>query len=72
MSFILGISCFYHDSSVALVKEGVLIEYYKEETFTRVKGTSHFPKKALLHVIKKYGLKGIVLNCERYKGRKKF
>ena len=35
------------------------IEYYKEESFTRVKGTSHFPKKALLHVIKKYGLNNL-------------
>ena len=59
MSFILGISGFYHDSSVALVKEGVLIEYYKEESFTRVKGTSHFPKKALLHLIKKYNLNNL-------------
>ena len=56
MSFIIGISGYYHDSSLALVKEGILIDYYKEESFTRVKGTSHFPKKALSHIINKYGL----------------
>ena len=56
MSYIIGISSFYHDSSVAIVKDNILIDYLKEESFTRIKGNSVFPKRSLLHLVKKYNL----------------
>ena len=56
MTFIIGISSFYHDSSVSIVKDNILIDYLKEESFTRVKGTNIFPKRALSHLVKKYDL----------------
>ena len=62
MKFIIGISSFYYDSSIAIVGNGKLIDYYKEESFTRVKGTSHFPKRALNHAIEKYNLNNSNIN----------
>ena len=56
MSYIIGISAFYHDSSVALVKNNKLIEFLKEESFTRIKGTSLFPKRSLKFLKNKYSL----------------
>ena len=43
MSFIIGISGYFHDSSVCLLQNGELLEFLKEEEFTRIKGTSGFP-----------------------------
>jgi carbamoyltransferase len=44
----LGISAFFHDSSVALIDDnGNLIDYKKEEWFSRVKGDKSFPRLAL-------------------------
>ncbi len=34
---ILGISAFYHDSAVALIKDGVIIFAAQEERFSRKK-----------------------------------
>ena len=41
----LGISAFYHESSVALISdEGELLNLKKEEWHSRVKGDKSFPK----------------------------
>jgi carbamoyltransferase len=45
--FILGISCFYHDSAAALLKDGVVISAAQEERFTRIKHDKAFPSKAV-------------------------
>ena len=45
--YILGISCFYHDSAAALVKDGKLIAAAQEERFSRVKHDASFPKNAI-------------------------
>ncbi|MBI5393525.1 carbamoyltransferase [Candidatus Woesearchaeota archaeon] len=45
---ILGISCFYHDSAAALVKDGILIAAAEEERFTRKKHDQGFPYEAIL------------------------
>lgn len=45
--YILGISCFYHDSAAALVKDGQLVAAAQEERFTRVKHDPSFPKNAV-------------------------
>jgi len=45
---ILGISCFYHDSAAALIRDGEIIGAAQEERFTRKKHDFSFP----LHSIK--------------------
>ena len=47
MKYIIGISAFYYESSVALLEDGVVKEFLKEESFTRIKGTKTFPKLSL-------------------------
>jgi len=44
--YILGLSCFYHDSSACLLKEGKVIAAAQEERFTRVKHDTSFPLNA--------------------------
>ena len=47
MKYILGVSGYFHDSSVCLLKNGQLIEFVKEEALTRIKGSRGFPFRAL-------------------------
>lgn len=35
--FILGVSCYYHDSAAVLLKEGQLVAAAEEERFSRVR-----------------------------------
>ena len=56
MSYILGVSGYFHDSSVCLLRDGQLIEFIKEESLTRIKGTRGFPSRSLNFLIKKYNL----------------
>lgn len=44
---ILGISCFYHESAVALIKDGRIMAASAEERFSRKKHDASFPKKAI-------------------------
>ena len=39
----LGISCYYHDSAAALIKNGQVIGACEEERFTGIKHDSSFP-----------------------------
>ena len=41
--YILGISCFYHDSATALLRDGELVAAAEEERFTRIKHDFSFP-----------------------------
>ena len=45
--FILGVSCFYHDSADALLKDGMLVAAAEEERFTRKKHDNGFPRHAI-------------------------
>ena len=57
MKYFLGISGYFHDSSVALMDEnGKLADFKKEEYFSRVKGDKSFPRLALMEMIKNYDL----------------
>tara|TARA_B100000963_G_scaffold360234_1_gene390389 strand:- start:14371 stop:16203 length:1833 start_codon:yes stop_codon:yes gene_type:complete len=49
---ILGISAFYHDSAVALIKDGEIIAAAQEERFSRIKHDASFPNLALDEVLK--------------------
>ena len=53
---VLGLSFYYHDSSAALVKDGVLMAAAEEERFSRKKHDSGFPKLAIDFVLEKAGL----------------
>jgi carbamoyltransferase len=44
---ILGISCYYHDSAAALVRDGEIIAAAQEERFTRRKHDPGFPDNAI-------------------------
>ena len=54
--YILGFSAFYHDSAVALIKDGKVLFAAQEERFTRVKNDSSFPKNAIKFVLQEEGL----------------
>jgi len=45
--YVLGISAFYHDSSAALLKDGVIVAAAQEERFTRKKFENSFPINAI-------------------------
>ena len=57
MSYILGISAFYHDSSAALIKDGKIISAVQEERFTRVKHDSSFPKESIKYILENSDIK---------------
>ena len=58
-NFILGISCYYHDSAATLLKDGEIISAVQEERFSRKKHDSSFPVNTINYVLKK-----IPLICE--------
>ena len=54
--YILGISCFYHDSSAALLKNGQVVAAAQEERFSRKKHDTRFPKNAIKWCLEKEGI----------------
>ncbi len=50
--YILGLSCYYHDSAAALLKNGEIIAAAQEERFSRKKHDSGFPKNAIYYCLK--------------------
>jgi carbamoyltransferase len=57
MQYVIGMSAFYHDSSVCLFKNGQLVFACEEEKFSGVKHDSSFPHQALNFIIKNYKIK---------------
>ncbi len=55
-TYVLGISCFYHDSAAALLKDGVVIAAGQEERFSRKRHDSDFPAKAIQYVLHEAGI----------------
>jgi carbamoyltransferase len=60
---ILGISAFYHDSAVCLVKDGEVVFAAQEERFSRKKHDSGFPHGALRACLKSTGIGVEDLDC---------
>ena len=50
--YLLGLSCFYHDSAAALICNGEIISAVQEERFSRKKHDSRFPENALKYCLK--------------------
>ena len=53
---ILGISCFYHDSAAAVVKDGDIVAAAQEERFTRKKHDFGFPTNAIAACLAQAGI----------------
>ena len=51
MTYILGISAFYHDSAACILKDGKIIAAAQEERFTRKKHDPSYPKNAIEFVL---------------------
>jgi len=45
--YILGLSCFYHDSAACLIKDGKVIAAAHEERFTRIRHDENFPEQTV-------------------------
>src|SRR3990167_5828880 len=54
--YILGISCFYHESAACLIRDGLVVAASAEERFSRKKHDSEFPKMAASFCLKKAGI----------------
>ena len=53
---VLGISCFYHDSAAALLRDGAVVAACQEERLSRKKHDSDFPAKAVKYVLREAGI----------------
>jgi len=54
--YLLGISCYYHDSAAAILKDGDVVAAVEEERFSRIKFDDGFPKQAMDWCIKESGI----------------
>ncbi len=61
--YTLGISCYYHDSAAALLRNGEIIAAAQEERFTRVKHDSGFPAQAIDYCLRAAGITAQELNA---------
>jgi len=57
LTYVLGISAFYHDSAASIIRDGEIIAAAQEERFTRKKHDACYPKNAINYVLKEAGLK---------------
>jgi carbamoyltransferase len=53
---VLGVSCFYHDSAAALLRDGEIVAACQEERLSRKKHDSGFPSRAVRYVLKEGGI----------------
>lgn len=53
---VLGISCWYHDSAAALVRDGEIVAAAQEERFTRQKHDPSFPTNAVAYCLREAGI----------------
>jgi len=60
--YILGISCYYHDSAASLLKDGDIVAAVEEERFSRKKFDDGFPKQAIDYCLKEGGISSKDLN----------
>lgn len=56
IQYILGLSAFYHDSAACLLGDGEIVGAAQEERFTRVKGDSAFPTRAVDYCLQSVGI----------------
>ena len=61
--YILGISCYFHDSAACLVKDGIVIAAAEEERFSRIKHDNNFPINAINYCLKEARITPDKLDC---------
>jgi carbamoyltransferase len=54
--YVLGLSCFYHNSAACLIKDGEIVAAAEEERFTRVKNDRRFPHCAANYCLEEGGI----------------
>jgi carbamoyltransferase len=54
--YILGISCHYHESAAALIRDGQIVAAAAEERFSRKKHDADFPSQAVAFCLKEAGI----------------
>ena len=57
MTWILGLSAFYHDSAAVLLGDGEIVAAAQEERFTRKKHDHHFPGNAVRYCLEEAGIR---------------
>lgn len=62
-NFILGISCYYHDSAACLVTDGRVVAAAEEERFNREKHFSGFPRLAVRYCLNAARINADQLDC---------
>jgi len=55
-NYLLGISCFYHDSAAAIIRDGKIIAAAQEERFSRIKHDPSFPTNAINYCLEEASL----------------
>ena len=55
-TYILGISCFYHDSAACLLRDGEIVAAAQEERFTRKKHDFEYPSRAIAYCFQEAGI----------------
>ncbi len=66
MTYILGISCWYHDAAACLLKDGEILAAVQEERFTRIKHDASFPVNAITWCLDYAGIKAEELSAVAY------
>jgi len=56
VSYVLGISAYYHDSAASLLRNGEVVAAVQEERFTRKKHDPSFPRKAIEFCLEQAGI----------------
>lgn len=56
MTYILGISAFYHDSAAALLRDGEIVGAVQEERFSREKYDPGFPARSIEYCLSEAGI----------------
>ncbi len=62
-STILGISCYYHDSAAAVVRDGRIVAAAQEERFDREKYSAAFPERAINDCLQRAGVSVLDVDC---------
>jgi carbamoyltransferase len=55
---ILGLSCYFHDASAAILRDGRLVAAAEEERFSRIKHDFGFPSRAIQFCLDEAGIRG--------------
>lgn len=66
MTYILGVSCWYHDAAACLLKDGGIVAAAQEERFTRIKHDASLPVNAIAWCLDHAGITARDLNIVAY------